>query len=118
MRHEDDARRLIDKIVAHFGRLDIAINNAGTEGTPGPVTEQSAASYAAIFETNVLGTLLSLKHELRVMLPQRHGSIINVSVRLWPNRYPRRLSLRGQQACGRRADEIGCTRGSGIRGAR
>jgi NAD(P)-dependent dehydrogenase (short-subunit alcohol dehydrogenase family) len=79
VRHEDDVRSLIDKTVAHFGRLDVAVNAAGTEGQPGPVTEQSAESYAATFDTNVLGTLLSMKHELRVMLPQRHGSIINVS---------------------------------------
>jgi NAD(P)-dependent dehydrogenase (short-subunit alcohol dehydrogenase family) len=43
------------------------------------VTEQTAETYAATFDTNVLGTLLSMKHELRVMLPQRSGSIVNVS---------------------------------------
>jgi NAD(P)-dependent dehydrogenase (short-subunit alcohol dehydrogenase family) len=79
VRHEDDVRNLVDKTVARFGRLDVAVNNAGTEGKPGPVTEQSAESYAATFDTNVLGTLLSMKHELRVMLPQGRGSIVNVS---------------------------------------
>jgi NAD(P)-dependent dehydrogenase (short-subunit alcohol dehydrogenase family) len=79
VRHEDDVRSLVDQTVARFGRLDVAVNNAGTEGKPGPVTEQSADSYAATFETNVLGTLLSLKHELRVMLAQGHGSIVNLS---------------------------------------
>jgi NAD(P)-dependent dehydrogenase (short-subunit alcohol dehydrogenase family) len=79
VRHEDDLRNLIDKTVARFGRLDAAVNCAGTEGTPGPVTEQSAETYAATFDTNVLGTLLSMKHELRVMLAQGRGSIINVS---------------------------------------
>jgi NAD(P)-dependent dehydrogenase (short-subunit alcohol dehydrogenase family) len=59
--------------------LDVAVNNAGTEGKPGPVTEQTPDSYAAMFDTNVLGTLLSLKHELRVMQPQGSGSIVNVS---------------------------------------
>ena len=79
VRHEDDVRNLVDQTVARFGRLDVAVNNAGTEGKSGPVTEQSADSYSATFETNVLGTLLSLKHELRVMLPQGHGSIVNLS---------------------------------------
>jgi NAD(P)-dependent dehydrogenase (short-subunit alcohol dehydrogenase family) len=36
-------------------------------------------NYAATFDTNVLGTFLSLKHEMRVMLPHGHGSIINLS---------------------------------------
>ena len=79
VRHEDDLRRLVDKTVARFGRLDIAVNNAATEGAGGLVTEQTAESYAATFDTNVLGVLLSMKHELRVMLPQGSGSIVNVS---------------------------------------
>ena len=79
VRHEDDVRHLVDKTVARFARLDVAINNAGTEGKPGPVTDQSADSYAATFDTNVLGTLLSMKHELRVMQAQGHGSIVNLS---------------------------------------
>jgi NAD(P)-dependent dehydrogenase (short-subunit alcohol dehydrogenase family) len=79
VRHEDDVRSLIDQTVKRFGRLDVAVNNAGTEGRPGPVTEQTAETYAATFETNVLGTLLSMKHELRVMQPQGNGSIINLS---------------------------------------
>ena len=70
VRHEEDVRNLVDKTVARFGRLDVAVNSAGTEGIPGPVTEQTAESYAATFDTNVLGTLLSMKHELRVMLPR------------------------------------------------
>jgi NAD(P)-dependent dehydrogenase (short-subunit alcohol dehydrogenase family) len=60
VRHEEDVRRLV-------------------EGVPGPVTDQTAESYAATFDTNVLGTLLSMKHELRVMVPQGSGSIVNVS---------------------------------------
>jgi NAD(P)-dependent dehydrogenase (short-subunit alcohol dehydrogenase family) len=79
VRKDEDVRGLVDKTVKRFGRLDIAVNNAGTEGTPGPVTEQTAESFAATFDTNVLGTLLSMKHELRVMLPQGGGSIVNVS---------------------------------------
>jgi len=69
VRLEDDARTLVDQTVVRFGRLDVAVNNAGTEGKRGPIIEQSPESYAAVFDSNVLGTLLSLKHELRVMLP-------------------------------------------------
>jgi NAD(P)-dependent dehydrogenase (short-subunit alcohol dehydrogenase family) len=79
VRHEDDLRSLVDKTVARFGRLDVAVNNAATEGPRGLVTEQTAESYAATFDTNVLGVLLSMKHELSVMLPQGSGSIVNVS---------------------------------------
>jgi NAD(P)-dependent dehydrogenase (short-subunit alcohol dehydrogenase family) len=79
VRHEDDVRGLVDRTVARFGRLDAAVNSAGTEGRPGPVTQQTADSYAATFDTNVLGTLLSMKHELRVMQAQGSGSIVNIS---------------------------------------
>lgn len=79
VRREDDIRRLVDQTVARFCRLDIAVNNAGTEGKPGPLTSTTLDSYLAMFDTNVLGTLLSLKHELRVMQPQGAGSIINIS---------------------------------------
>ena len=79
VRVEEDVRNLGDQTVKRFGRLDIAVNNAATEGPRGLVTKQTAESYAATFETNVLGVLLSMKHELRVMLPQGSGSIVNVS---------------------------------------
>src|SRR3979409_2667425 len=79
VRVEEDVRNLVDQTVKRFGRLDIAVNNAGTEGLRGLVTEQTAETYADTFDTNVLGVLLSMKHELRVMLPQGSGSIVNVS---------------------------------------
>jgi NAD(P)-dependent dehydrogenase (short-subunit alcohol dehydrogenase family) len=79
VRFEDDVRNLVDRTVARFGRLDVAVNSAGTEGKLGPLTEFTAESYAAMFDTNVLGTLFSMKHALRVMQPQGSGSIVNIS---------------------------------------
>jgi NAD(P)-dependent dehydrogenase (short-subunit alcohol dehydrogenase family) len=79
VRHDDEVRNLVDKTVTRFGRLDIAVNAAGTEGKPGPAIDQTAESYAATFDTNVLGTILSMKHELRVMQAQGSGSIVNIS---------------------------------------
>ncbi|MDB4923013.1 SDR family NAD(P)-dependent oxidoreductase [Mucilaginibacter sp.] len=79
VRFEKEVESLVDQTVARFGRIDVAVNNAGVEGTPGPILDQTAESYAATFDTNVLGIVLSLKHELRVMIPNGHGSVINVS---------------------------------------
>jgi NAD(P)-dependent dehydrogenase (short-subunit alcohol dehydrogenase family) len=79
VRKEDDVRAMVDKTIARFGRLDVAVNNAATEGQVGPITDQTAESVTATFETNVVGVVLSMKHEVRVMQAQGSGSIINIS---------------------------------------
>jgi NAD(P)-dependent dehydrogenase (short-subunit alcohol dehydrogenase family) len=79
VRKEEDVRVLVDTTVARFGRLDVAVNNAATEGQVGPITDQTAESVAATFDTNVVGVILSMKHEVRAMKEQGSGSIINIS---------------------------------------
>src|SRR2546430_4716243 len=79
VRRDDEVSDLVDETVARFGRLDVAVNNAGTEGQVGPITDQTAESVAATFDTNVLGVILSMKHEVRVMQGQRSGRIVNIS---------------------------------------
>lgn len=79
VRIELEVRRLIEQTVERFGRLDVAVNNAGTEGQLGPLAEQSEDNYRSTFDTNVLGTLLALKHEMRVMLRQGAGAVVNLS---------------------------------------
>jgi NAD(P)-dependent dehydrogenase (short-subunit alcohol dehydrogenase family) len=76
---EEDVRNLVAQTIKRFGRIDVAVNNAGTEGKPAPLIDQTVESYTTTFDTNVLGTFLGLKHELKVMIPQAAGSIINVS---------------------------------------
>ena len=79
VRFEADVRNLVEQTVKRFGRIDVAVNNAGTEGQAGPIIDQSVENYEALFGTNVLGTLLALKHEMRVMLSQGGGAIVNLS---------------------------------------
>jgi len=79
VRDDEEVRALIDRAVEQFGHLDVAVNNAATEGPVGPITDQTPESYAATFDTNVLGVILSMKHEVRVMQERGRGSIINIS---------------------------------------
>src|SRR5882757_7626907 len=60
VRFEKDVESMVNQTVARFGRIDVAVNNAAVEGTPGPILDQTAESYAETFDTNVLGTVLSL----------------------------------------------------------
>ena len=77
---EDDVKKLVDQTVAHFGKLDIAFNNAGIEGQVGHSTEaETAENYQAVFEINVKGVLLSMKHEAAAMLKNGGGAIVNTS---------------------------------------
>jgi NAD(P)-dependent dehydrogenase (short-subunit alcohol dehydrogenase family) len=79
VRHEEDVKNLIEETVKRFGQLDVAVNNAGTEGKAGPIIEQTVETYSQVFDTNVLGVLLCLKHEMRAMREQKAGSIVNIS---------------------------------------
>src|ERR1700723_1201917 len=79
VRNEGEVKNLVEKVIARFGRLDIAVNNAGTVGNPESIADANTENYQAIFDTNVLGVLLSMKYEIRAMLRQGKGSIVNIS---------------------------------------
>lgn len=71
---EDDCVRAVNAALELSGRLDAAFNNAGVEGSVGVLTaEQTVENYRQIFDINVLGVLLSMKHQIRAMLAPRSG---------------------------------------------
>ena len=76
---EADVKALVDFTVKTYGRLDYAFNNAGVEGTPGLTTDrQTEENYRHTFDINVLGVLLSMKHEIPALL-KNGGAIVNTS---------------------------------------
>lgn len=70
---------MVEQTVAQFGRLDVAVNNAGVEGLPKRTAEGDEAEFDHIMAVNVKGVWLCLKHEITVMLAQGRGSIINMA---------------------------------------
>src|SRR5438445_3814590 len=74
---EADVRAMVAAALDRYGRLDIACNNAGIELTSS-LTETTEEQYRKIFDVNVLGMLLSLKHEIAAMLKTGGGAIVNL----------------------------------------
>src|SRR6516162_844235 len=74
---EKDVIDLVSATTKTYGRLDIAFNNAGTEGEFTPFVDQSNQVYDTIFNANVRGVFWSMKHEAKAMLAQGSGTIIN-----------------------------------------
>ena len=69
---------LVDRTVDHYGRLDIAFNNAGIEGDPvAPLHESSLDNFDRVFRTNVRSVLVSMQAEIPAMLHNGGGSVIN-----------------------------------------
>src|SRR5260370_21037135 len=76
---EADVAGRVAKTLSTYGRLDAAFNNAGVEGKPGPIHEQTVENYHHTMNANVLGVVLSLKHEIAAMLKHGGGAIVNNS---------------------------------------
>ena len=74
---EADIIAMVQFAVDTYGQLDIAFNNAGTEGVFAPLIEQDNARFDLVFEPNVRGVFNCMKYEAKVMLEEGFGSIIN-----------------------------------------
>ncbi|OAY53461.1 xanthoxin dehydrogenase [Manihot esculenta] len=76
---EDEVQSAIDFTVHKFGTLDIMVNNAGLTGPPCPdIRNLDLSDFEKVFDVNVKGTFLGMKHAARIMIPLRKGSIISL----------------------------------------
>lgn len=73
---EASVQAMIAQIVAAFGRLDVAFNNAGTLGELGATADCAVANFDRVIATNLRGVFLCMRAELRQMTSQREGGVI------------------------------------------
>lgn len=81
----DDVARMVKHVVDQYGRLDIAINNAGVLAATGPTAEIDLRDWDYLFDVNVKGVLLSMQHEIPQMRRQGGGVIVNLSSVVGPH---------------------------------
>ena len=75
----EDVASLIEKTVATYGRLDCAFNNAGIDGEVSSLQDQSEKNWDRVININLKGVWLCMKYEIRQMLKQGGGAIVNTS---------------------------------------
>ncbi|CAN0863510.1 Xanthoxin dehydrogenase [Linum grandiflorum] len=77
--NEEDFSRAVDFAAEKFGTIDILVNNAGITGPPcSDIRDAKLSDYELVFDINVKGTFLGMKHASRVMIPSQRGSIVNL----------------------------------------
>ncbi|NNF00734.1 MAG: SDR family oxidoreductase [Pyrinomonadaceae bacterium] len=74
-----DVKKMVEKTIDAFGRLDFAVNNAGVEQYFKPLPEQTEDIYSMIMDTNVKGVWMSMKEEIPAMLKTGGGTVVNMS---------------------------------------
>jgi NAD(P)-dependent dehydrogenase (short-subunit alcohol dehydrogenase family) len=75
----EDAERMVQSAAAQFGRIDILVNNASLLGPRVPIANYPVATWEEVLRVNLTGPFLMIQEALQIMIPQRQGSIINVS---------------------------------------
>ncbi|MEM9724864.1 MAG: glucose 1-dehydrogenase [Pseudomonadota bacterium] len=74
---EADVEAAVELCASAFGRLDMAVNNAGIEGVLQPIAETKAEDFDRVIAVNLRGVFLCMKHELRLMAQGGRGAIVN-----------------------------------------
>lgn len=75
----DDVAAAVARTVERWGRLDCALNNAGIDGMPGALAESGEDNFDRVVAVNLRGVYLCMKHEIKQMLAQGKGTIVNVA---------------------------------------
>tara|TARA_B100001123_G_scaffold450539_1_gene621839 strand:- start:5864 stop:6643 length:780 start_codon:yes stop_codon:yes gene_type:complete len=79
VQHESSVQDLMKKIDSKFGRIDYAFNNAGVWDVETTIHEMPLEQWRLVIDVNLTGVFLCMKHELRMMIEQKNGSIVNNS---------------------------------------
>jgi NAD(P)-dependent dehydrogenase (short-subunit alcohol dehydrogenase family) len=69
----------VGALFAAIGRLDFAVNNAGVEGGRGMTSEYDLDEWQRVLSINLTGVFHCLRAELKLMLPERSGAVVNVA---------------------------------------
>lgn len=76
---ESDIENLITQTVCHYGRLDGALNNAGREQHNLPLDELTMEQWSSVIQIDLTAVFLCIKHQVRAMLANGGGSIVNTA---------------------------------------
>ncbi len=76
---EPEVIAMVKDTIAHFGRIDMAFNNAGIYGQHSPTADYADEIWTSVIDLNLTGTWRCMKYEIRQMLRQGGGAIVNCS---------------------------------------
>lgn len=75
----EHSRALVQRTLAHYGRLDVACNNAGVGGTLSPTADYPVDAWAQVINTNLSGVFYGMKYQIPAMLDGGGGAIVNIA---------------------------------------